>query len=391
MRARLAVILTPLLLAGASLRAADTLAVDPKDQRFIGRWDLVNRISATSHGYFRFINTAFAAETCRLFVDVVEQMPEVTLHGDAHIEQYTVTNLGRGLSDFDDCTRGKAVIDLARLGTSIVIAAREKGWTREEKSFVDQFLRGYRNALSSDRIHMSTPELATRARRSFRWDHAASLRQAHAWIDRQPLPSDTFADGVARFAELVVFGRELPADFFKVKRIGALQMGIGSALDEKYLIILEGPTAATEDDMVVEAKQIRDLAGNPCVRTDIGASRVLDGQRLIAYEPFAYAAVVPHHGKYFWMHDWTDDYQEASITSQISSPKDLRQIAYDVGVQMGRAHPKLPDGSLTKERRRAVLRSLEAIEPRLRSAIRELAGRSDAAWREFRQTAPAAQ
>ena len=58
---------------------------------------------------------------------------------------------------------------------------------------------------------------------------------------------------------------------------------------------------------------------------------------------------------------------------------------------MGRAHPKLPDGSLTKERRRAVLRSLEAIEPRLRSAIRELAGRSDAAWREFRQTAPAAQ
>jgi len=34
---------------------------------------------------------------------------------------------------------------------------------------------------------------------------------------------------------------------------------------------------------------------------------------------------------------------------------------------------------------------LRAIEPRLRSAIRELAGRSDAAWREFRQTAPAAQ
>ena len=176
-----------------------------------------------------------------------------------------------------------------------------------------------------------------------------------------------------------------------MKRIGALQMGIGSALDEKYLIIFEGPSPDAEDDLVVEAKQIRELAGNPCVRTDIGASRVLDGQRLIAYEPFAYAAVVPHGGKFFWMHDWTDDYQEASIALQIQTPKDLRQVAYDVGVQMGRAHPKLPDGSQTKERKREVLRSLSAIEPRVRLAIRDMAGRTDAAWRQFRQGVPAAQ
>ena len=133
-------------------------------------------------------------------------------------------------------------------------------------------------------------------------------------------------------------------------------MGVGSALDEKYLIIFEGDTAAAEDDLVVEAKQIRDLAGNPCVRTDVGASRVLDGQRLIAYEPFAYAAVVPHGDKFFWVHDWTDDYQEASIASAILSPRDLREVAYDAGVQMGRAHPKRPDGAPDKDRRQAVAR-----------------------------------
>jgi uncharacterized protein (DUF2252 family) len=390
MRARpLAATFPALLLAVAAPLGADSLAVDPKDPRFVGRDDLVRTISATPHGYFRFINGAFAAETCRLFGDVVERMPEVNLHGDAHIEQYTVTNLGRGLSDFDDCTRGKALIDIVRLGTSILIAAREKGWNRDEKGFVDQFLRGYRAGLSGERLYMATPDLATRARESFAWDHARALRQANEWIDRAPLPNDAFADGVARFAELVSFGREVPADFFKVKRIGALQMGIGSALDEKYLILFEGPTPAAEDDMVVEAKQIRELAGNACVRTDVGASRVLDGQRLISYEPFAYAAVVPHAGKYFWMHDWTDDYQEASITTAIRSPKDLRQVAYDAGVQMGRAHPKLPDGSQSKERRREVLRSFESIEARLRIAMRELAGRTDAAWRQFRQGAAA--
>ena len=391
----LAVALLPWLLASAPAAAAapmdaagsDPLFVDPKDPRLVGRGDLVQTIRATPHGYFRFVNTGFAAETCRLFVDVVERMPEVNLHGDAHIEQYTVTNLGRGLSDFDDCTRGKAVIDLVRLGTSIVIAAREKGWSREEKRFLDQFLRGYRDGLSSERLRMTTPELATRARQSFAWDHARALKQAHSWIDREPLPNDAFADGVARFAELVGFGREVPHGFFEVKRIGALRMGVGSALDEKYLILFEGPTRAPEDDMVVEAKQIRDLPGNPCVRTDVGASRVLDGQRLIAYEPFAYAAVVPHGGKYFWMHDWTDDYREASIDSQIRSPRDLRQVAYDAGVQMGRAHPKLPDGSQSKQRQREVLRSFESLEVRVRIAIREMAGRTDAAWREFRRGA----
>ena len=274
------------LLAGRAT-AADGLAVDPADSRLAARPDLLERLTATAHGYFRFVNAAFAGEACRLFSDVASSMPEVNLHGDAHVEQYAVTSLGRGLTDFDDCTRGKAVIDLVRFGSSLLLAAREKGWSAEERRFVDAFLEGYRTGLRGGRRGMRTPELVTRTRAGFHWDHAPALRQAHALIDQAPLPVDAFADGVSRFAELVSFRREVPADFFRAKRVGALTMGVGSALDEKYLIIFEGDTAAAEDDLVVEAKQIRDLAGNPCVRTDVGASRVLDGQRLIAYEPFA--------------------------------------------------------------------------------------------------------
>lgn len=289
-----------LTLFAGRMTAAEGLAVDPNDPRFSDHPDLVAKLAATPHGYFRFVNAAFAAETCRLFADVAASLPEVNLHGDAHVEQYAVTSLGRGLTDFDDCTRGKAVIDLVRFGASLLLAG-----------------------------------------------------------------------------------------FFNVKRVGALTMGVGSALDEKYLIIVEGDTAAAEDDLVVEAKQIRDLVGNPCVRTDVGASRVLDGQRLIAYEPFAYAAVVPHGNKFFWMHDWRDDYREASIGSVILSARDLREVAYDAGVQMGRAHPKRPDGGSDKDRRQAALKSLDAIEARVRAAIREMAARTEAAWQAFRQKAAA--
>jgi len=375
-------------LLAAGVLHADGLAVDPREPRLASRPDLVARISATPHAYFRFVNTGFAAETCRLFQDVARDFPEVELHGDAHVEQYTVTSLGRGLSDFDDCTRGQPVIDLVRFGSSLVLAARQKGWGTHGRQVVGDFLHGYRDGLGGRHLRLDMPAVATRLRSHFKWDHDAALASAHEMIDAAPLPRDAFADGMARLEELIAFARELSPRFFQVKRIGALTMGIGSALDEKYLIVIEGMSNAPGDDLILEAKQIRDLAGNPCVRTDVGASRVLDGQRLIAYEPFAYAAVVPHGDKYFWVHDWTDDYAEASIATAIASLRDLREIAYDAGVQMGRAHPKRPDASRDKERANAVRRAVSAHENRIRRTIDEMADRTEAAWREFRQTAP---
>jgi hypothetical protein len=375
-----------LALPAVQVAAAEGLGLDPADPRFSGRPDLVAKLTATPHGYFRFVNAAFAAETCRLFSDTTAQMPEVGLHGDAHVEQFAVTSLGSGLTDFDDCTRGEAVIDIVRFGTSLVLAARQKGWSAEERRFVDKFLGGYRTGLHGG-SGTRRQELVTRMRAGFKWDHALALRQAHALIDAAPLPRDAFADGVRQFDELIRFGRELPPGFFDVKRIGAISMGVGSALDEKYLILFEGYTSAPDDDLIVEAKQIRDLTGNPCLRTDVGASRILDGQRLIAYEPFAYAAVVPHGDKFFWMHDWTDDYREASIASVILSPRDLLEVAQDVGLQMGRAHAKRQDGGTDKRRRHAALGSLRAIEARVHAAILQMAQQTEAAWRAFREKA----
>jgi uncharacterized protein (DUF2252 family) len=377
-----------LLAAGAA--HADGLAVDAKEPRLASRPDLVAKISATPHAYFRFVNTGFAAETCRLFQDVVADFPEVELHGDAHVEQYAVTSLGRGLTDFDDCTRGQPVIDLVRFGSSLVLAARQMGEGPQERRVVGDFLRGYRDGLGGGHLQLGMPAVVTRLRSTFEWEHGPALASAHKMIDAAPLSRDAFADGMARLEELVAFARELSPRFFEVKRVGALTMGIGSALDEKYLIIIEGVSDAPDDDLILEAKQIRDLAGNPCVRTDVGASRVLDGQRLIAYEPFAYAAVVPHGDKYFWVHDWTDDYAEASIGTAIASLKDLREVAYDAGVQMGRAHPKRPNASRDKDRANAVRRAVSVHEARIRRTIDEMADRTEAAWREFRQAASGA-
>src|SRR5512141_2532878 len=144
------------LLAGALLAApasgGDGLRVNASEPRLLARPDLADKLAATAHQYFRFVNVGFAAETCRLFADAAAQLPEVSLHGDAHVEQYAVTSIGRGLGDFDDCTRGKPVIDLVRFGASVVLAARQKGWPEEERRSLERFLRGYRDGLSGRRL-----------------------------------------------------------------------------------------------------------------------------------------------------------------------------------------------------------------------------------------------
>jgi Ser/Thr protein kinase RdoA (MazF antagonist) len=86
------------------------------------------RLRETPHNYFRFIDRPFSEVVCGLFDEVMESLPEVNLHGDAHVEQYAVTSLGHGLTDFDDSARGPYVVDLVRFGVSLELAARENGW-----------------------------------------------------------------------------------------------------------------------------------------------------------------------------------------------------------------------------------------------------------------------
>jgi hypothetical protein len=97
--------------------------------------------------------------------------------------------------------------------------------------------------------------------------------------------------------------------------------------------------------------------------------------------------VVPRGDKYFWIHDWTDDYQEASIAKVLRSSQDLKEIAYDAGVQLGRAHPKRPDRSPDEDRQRAVREAVQKYQGRIRAAMYRLAEETEAAWRAFNEAA----
>jgi len=65
----------------------------------------------------------------------------------------------------------------------------------------------------------------------------------------------------------------------------------------------------------------------------------------------------------------------------------MREIAYDAGIQLGRAHPKRHDGSPDETRQRSTLEAVERYERRLVGAMRHLADETEAAWRDFVEAA----
>jgi hypothetical protein len=378
----------PRTVASSALRTVVAgLRVSPHAPELKASPALVGRLRETPRAYFRFVSRRFTQAVCAQFRGARAGFPDVNLHGDSHLEQYAVTSLGRGLTDFDESARGPSFIDLVRFGVSLELAAGEKNWPGEGRRAFGAFLGGYRQALKDPDIKSPAPLVVTRARSGFARDHRLALRQAEIIIDADPVPvSEIEASSRDYVTQMLAHGAGMPASFFSIKKAGRLTLGIGSALDEKYLFRIEGWSKEADDDQILEAKLVRSLSDVGCVQTDQGPERVPLGMALIAYAPFPFSGLLSHRGRTFWVHGWTDDYRELSIDSWFTSPQDMRQVAYDVGIQLGWAHPKAVAGKDFRPGLRRIL--LEATcknEGRLRKAIDQLTEATVVAWMAFRE------
>src|SRR5262249_9417294 len=134
------------------------------------------RLRSSPHGYLRFVNRAFSSLVCERFGDLA--LPEVTLHGDAHVEQDAVTDLGRGLAGLDDASSGPAVVALVRFGASMRLAAEERGWKDRADALWARFWSGYQLALHDPKAEAPEPALARRLQAGFDPDRLALLARA---------------------------------------------------------------------------------------------------------------------------------------------------------------------------------------------------------------------
>jgi hypothetical protein len=126
--------------------------------------ELIDRLRADPIAYFRFANKSWTARVCDMFADEIRGAPIVRLHGDAHVEQFTVTTQAWGLDDFDHSVEGPALVDIVRFLGSIDLVARQRGWIVERDSLFDRFFSGYRKGLRQPEFRPPRPLVVDRLR-----------------------------------------------------------------------------------------------------------------------------------------------------------------------------------------------------------------------------------
>jgi len=336
----------------------------------------------SSFRYFRYVNAPFTRAVCARFASEVEAMPTVNLHGDAHLEQYAAAVDGRGLADFDAATTGPPMVDWMRFATSLWLAAGDD--EDDAKHAISEFVRGYRASLADPDAKGPEPKVVTRLR--------AQWGTPIEWLDSveklmTPMDEATRLHLQLARANYMAAMREQSPDlgeaFFALKKGGRLTMGIGSAHEEKMLVRVEGPTLVPDDDVILEIKQFAPTESD-CTRGDPDdVRRVIVGQSRIG-SPQSLLGTVRFDDRTYYVHAWRMHYREVDLRD-VHDAAELAELAYDVGLQLGRGHPNGLDvnGSL----RASLAAVLDRVEPELAPAAKELAARTTRAWRSFRADA----
>jgi hypothetical protein len=206
------------------------------------------------------------------------------------------------------------------------------------------------------------------------------MARAEALMEELPPAVAPNEETLGRTARLLAQVSGRPEAFFKVKRVGALRIGIGSAADEKYLLRVEGDTRTSQDDVILEIKEVHPTPAGRCVRSEPGPDRILLGSSRLAYQAFDYAGGITLEGRSFWFHAWPDNYVELDVRRDLLSPAELEEIARDVGFQLGRGHPKAHDDS--KQVRALLLAQLSPEHVMGLSAL--MAEATAEAWQRYR-------
>ena len=333
-----------------------------------------------------------------MFADDIRDLPVVRLHGDAHVEQFTVTTQAWGLDDFDDSVSGPALVDIVRFLGSVELVARQRGWIVERDSLFDRFFSGYRKGLREPEFQPPRPVIVNRLRVGMQRSRPEFISWGETLM--APMadgPMKAVVGGIEAIARVVYAQRpDLPPGYFSVVNAGWLRMGVGSAIAPKVLIRIQGASSAADDDELVEAKQVQGLEGVPCLQLQASsqvAHRVILGALqlgrlrhpvLVAGPPLVIPEVAAEGQELrnWWIRSWDPSYRELRI-DDLRSPRDLAQIAYDVGVQLGAGSLKDLSGPRWNAERQRELAALARLERRIRNKTSELVAELVAGWIEF--------
>jgi hypothetical protein len=350
---------------------------------------LLDTMGASPFRYFRAVAEPFKHRTCEAFRDLRWRLPSGAVHGDAHLEQFVVTDDDFGLADFDNAGYGPAIVDLVRYASSLHLACRDITGGCDPEPAVSAYFNAYRTALDHP-VQRSPPAIVARLRDRLGPQPEAWLQ----WADGLMHPLARAEEERVRreWFRFVALMRETnparPESFYRIRRLGSVEIGLGSALERKMLIRIAGPTDDPLDDLILEARNHSLPEYRGCVWRPTGGSlNVFMLTSLLAHPLPKVFGVLPNPDgdelPEIWIQSWERGYRELSL-SDVRDQADLNALAADAGTQLAGHFWSTSPEALRGYQRFTQLRAFELTEQRARDLARSLAREVVTEWSRFR-------
>jgi hypothetical protein len=354
-----------------------------------GAQRLLTKLDASAYKYFRALGPQYALRTCAAFRDVRWHLPISAIHGDAHVEQFVVTPSTAGVEDFDQSGFGPAIVDIVRYAASIHLACREMSWPCKPDVIVEKWLDAYRETLDKPPTR-KTPAVTERIRANTPTAADAWLKWADGLMMPLPKPDEERArKGWAEFRKVQLeIDPKRTAAFYDVVKVGALQMGIGSALETKLLFRIRGSSDVPTDDIVVEARSSMPAVAHECSSHPLHGGTLWPLMFMSILGPrmpdvYGFATLADDPAPEFWVQSWVPGYRELAI-SDVKSEEEMIELAEDAARQLaGHFWVKFPE-PLRVTQRHAQLQGFDLTRDRARKLARDFAAETVEEWQRFR-------
>ena len=124
------------------------------------------------------------------------------------------------------------MIDLVRFLGLIDLVARHRGWTAERERLFDRFFDGYARSLAHPAYQPPAPAVVARLRARPRKTREEFLAWGESLMQEPTAPQRENAERSLQLIESFVreLRPEIPAGYFRLKRVGWLRIGVGSIL-----------------------------------------------------------------------------------------------------------------------------------------------------------------
>jgi len=256
---------------------------------------------------------------------------------------------------------------------------------------VAAYFNAYRAALDHP-IARSQPAVVDRVRAGGHQDRQTWLQWTESLMQPMSAAEErTFRAGWGRFIRLMRETSPTRSEtFYRISRVGTVEIGIGSALEPKTLIRIAGPTDQPDDDLILEARITATPGERECVSrpTNGGSLHVLMLTSLLGQRLPEIFGFLPREGTReapeLWIESWDPGYREVTL-SDVRRQADLNELAIDAGSQLaGYFWTTFPE-PLRGHQRFAQLRAFEMSEGRARDLARELARETLSEWDRFQR------